>query len=329
MKEKTSVNKEDAPVFHKGKQYIEVPLRMHCSRIRRRWQKLVAFFLTPCYLIAARILRAPGIRIHIKFALLAIRLFLLRRISWRTAYGLIYFPMESTRYFEFHEVLKSLSNTSFHQYLDVSSPNIVPLMLLMENEDAVANMINPDDRDLQRTAHLASALKLTNRCTFANSTIETANHPPKTFDLITCISVLEHIPEDKKALEVMWSLLCPGGRLVITLPCMATPLEQYISRNDYGVLSPGPDGYTFWQRFYDQERLNSVIFNIAGAPVKMIVYGEKKNGLFYRNVSAKHLLGRRYPYWRESYMMAREYRYFKSIAELPGEGVVMLEFVKR
>lgn len=127
----------------------------------------------------------------------------------------------------------------------------------------------------------------------------------------------------------MWSLLHSGGRLVLTLPCKAQPLEQYISCNCYGLSSSGSDGYNFWQRYYDEERLNAVIFNITGAPTKMVVYGERRYGLFYRNASMKRLLGRCYPYWRESYMMAKEYRYFKTIAELPGEGVVMLEFIKR
>jgi hypothetical protein len=109
---------------------------------------------------------------------------------------------------------------------------------------------------------------------------------------------------------------------------MAHPLEQYISRNDYGILSPGANGYTFWQRYYDEERLREVIFNITGAPVRRAVYGERSLGFFYRNASMKRLLGPLYPFWRESYMMATEYRYFKAIDELPGEGVVMLEFVK-
>jgi hypothetical protein len=43
----------------------------------------------------------------------------------------------------------------------------------------------------------------------------------------------------------------------------------------------------------------------------------------------KRLLGRSYyPFWREPYMMAVEYQSFSSIDELPGEGVVMLEFIK-
>jgi SAM-dependent methyltransferase len=188
--------------------------------------------------------------------------------------------------------------------------------------------MNPDRIDIQETERLADALELTSRCIFKNSTIEMAKYPPETFDLITCISVLEHIPADREAIEAMWLLLRPGGRLILTLPCMAQPLEQYISRNDYHLLSPGSDGYTFWQRYYDEDRLHESICNIAGEPTKIVVYGERRYGLFYRNASMKRLLGSLYPFWRESYMMAKEYRYFDTVAELPGEGVVMLEFVK-
>jgi SAM-dependent methyltransferase len=236
--------------------------------------------------------------------------------------------MDSTRYFEFHEVFNSLSKFSFYSYLDVSSPRIIPFMLMKKNKSVVAKIINPDNQDLRETERLADALNLTDRCVLINSTIERANYAVKSFDLITCISVLEHIPSDREAVDVMWSLLRPGGRLILTLPCMAQPLEQYISHNHYGVLPSGSDGYTFWQRYYDEERLNSIIFSITGSPVRMVIYGERRYGLFFRNACTKRLLGPLYPCWRESYMMAREYRYFQTIAELPGEGVIMLEFVK-
>lgn len=310
------------------KQYIEIPPPIECSLIRKIWQRLVGIFLTSWYLIAAMILRTPGIRIHIKCISLAVPLFLCRRISLSKCYSLICFPMDSTRYFEFHETLKRLEHVSFNRFLDVSSPRILPLMLLMQNKEAVVDMINPDSSDIQESKYLVDALRLTDRCRFTNSTIEAANYASETFDLITCISVLEHIPDDKGAVETMWSLLRPGGKLILTLPCMSQPLEQYISHNQYGVLSPEDDGHTFWQRYYDDERLNAVIFNITGVPTKMIVYGERSYGLFFRNTSMKRLLGALYPFWRESYMMAKEYQYFQTVAELPGEGVIMLEFIK-
>ena len=39
-----------------------------------------------------------------------------------------------------------------------------------------------------------------------------------TFDLITCISTLEHIPNHQDAMRGMFSLLKPGGYLVLTIP---------------------------------------------------------------------------------------------------------------
>ena len=310
------------------KQYIEVPLPMKCGKIRRIWRELVSFILLPLYLIAAWALKAPGIAIHVEISWLALCLYIQSRIPFYRFFALTCLPMDSTRYFEFHEVLKSLEHVPFTRYLDVSSPRLLPLLLIMKNKAAFADMINPDSQDIQETERLFNALSLSGRCSFANSTIETAKLVPETFDLITCISVLEHIPSDREAVKMMWSLLRPGGRLILTLPCMAQPLEQYISTNEYGVLNPGADGYTFWQRYYDEERLHDAVFSITGLPAKAVVYGERSYGLFYRNANMKRLLHSLYPFWRESYMVATEYRYFKTIGELPGEGVIMLEFIK-
>jgi len=38
------------------------------------------------------------------------------------------------------------------------------------------------------------------------------------FDLITCISVLEHIPDHRRAIDGMFKLLKPAGYLVLTFP---------------------------------------------------------------------------------------------------------------
>jgi SAM-dependent methyltransferase len=236
--------------------------------------------------------------------------------------------MDSTRYFEFHEVWKSVSGLASIRYLDVSSPRLLPLFFLKAAPGATAQLINPDSSDLKDTEKLANALGLKSRCEFFNGILENAGLTPVSFDLITCISVLEHIPQDRAAIETMWSLLSPGGKLILTLPCMAQPLEQFISYNQYGVLNPGEDGYTFWQRYYDRERIESTIYSITGMPTSIAVYGEKKCGFFFRNASMKRLLGSLYPFWREPYMMATEYQTFSSTDELPGEGVVMLEFIK-
>jgi SAM-dependent methyltransferase len=310
------------------KQFIEVPLPTSCGFLCNVWVRLKGILLSPFYLVMAALAGAPGIGFHLRCMATGARLLLTGRAPLAACYNYLFFPMDSTRYFEFDEVWKILQGHSFSRYLDVSSPRLMPLFLLKATPDATAELINPDCIDLKETERLANALRLRSRCVFSNTTLADTQFSPASFDLITCLSVLEHIPNDKAALEIMWSLLRPGGKLILTLPCMSRPLEQYISQNPYGVLNPDDDGYTFWQRYYDREQLTISIYSVAGMPARMTVYGEKKSGFFFRNATMKRLLGTYYPFWREPYMMATEYQKYSSVDDLPGEGVTMLEFVK-
>jgi len=286
---------------------------------------LQAMLLAPCYLAMAWLRGAPGIGLHLRILASAARL--LTR-GGRAAASHLALPMDSTRYFEFDAVWKSATARPFTRYLDVSSPRFAPLLLLQSTPAASAELVNPDGHDLAQTQALAGAMGLDSRVRFFHGVLAQAPYPPESFDLITCISVLEHIPEDRAAVQTMWLLLKPGGRLLLTLPCRSAPLEQYISHNQYGVLQPGDDGYTFWQRYYDRERLDACVFSVTGAPASVSVYGERAPGLFFRNATMKRLLGARYPFWREPYMVATEYRAFASTDDLVGEGVIALEFVK-
>lgn len=310
------------------KQYIEVPLPMSCSFLCTLWTCFKGILLSPLYLVMAYIARGPGIGFHLRCVAIGTKLLFTGRASLKNCYRFLFYPMDSTRYFEFQEVWKSVEGLVFTRYLDVSSPRLIPLFLLKAASGATAELINPDSSDLKETEKLANALGLKSRCSFFNGVLDKAGFNPYSFDLITCISVLEHIPKDKAVIEAMWSLLRPGGKLILTIPCMAQPLEQYISQNQYGVLNPGDDGYTFWQRYYDRERLKSSVYSITGMPAHISIYGEKKYGFFFRNASMKRLLRYLYPFWREPYMMATEYQSFSSTDELPGEGVAMLEFIK-
>jgi hypothetical protein len=48
--------------------------------------------------------------------------------------------------------------------------------------------------------------------------------------------VLEHIPEDRDALEKMRNLLESGGKLLLSVPCAAEAFEEYIDFDEYGLL---------------------------------------------------------------------------------------------
>jgi hypothetical protein len=74
--------------------------------------------------------------------------------------------------------------------------------------------------------------------------------------------------------------------------------------------------------------LQEHVFSVTGRPRHCVVYGEKTAGTFLRNAERKRANPDVYPYWREPYMMGREYGYFPDVDDLPGEGVVAMEFVK-
>jgi len=54
--------------------------------------------------------------------------------------------------------------------------------------------------------------------------------PTQKFSFIVCSEVLEHLKDDKKALQLMYSWLSPGGRLLISVPTFM-PFTTIIQRN--------------------------------------------------------------------------------------------------
>ena len=309
--------------------YIRVPPRSGKSTFGRFLFAVKTAVLSPIFAVAASFTSVPGMRFRARCFRLGLRaLFSLnRRLPLTTIFDLLFMPMDSTRYFEFDFAWSTLVACPGGRYLDVSSPRLLPVTLLDRRADLVADLLNPDPKDLAHTARLVSLLSADSRCRLHQLVISDAAFDGGGFDVISSISVLEHIPEDVDALRQIWSFLKPGGTLVLTVPCMARASEQFIDRNDWGVLEADEDGQVFWQRYYDQTLLEQRIFNIIGAPERISVFGETVAGAFLANATSKRA-NPYYPYWREPYMVAREYRYFSSVDELPGEGVIGMVFVK-
>jgi SAM-dependent methyltransferase len=239
------------------------------------------------------------------------------------------FPMEAVRYFEFGTAWSWVAESPGPlRFLDVSSPRLFPLLLLRHREDSEGDLMNPDPGDLAITSDWVNALAIDSRCTLHASTVGDAALPPGAFDLVTSISVLEHIPEphDLEALDRMWTCIRPGGRLVLTVPCAQEAFEEYVDLNEYGLLVPDDEGFVFGQRFYDEITLRERVFARIGTPRRSAVLGERVRGTAFADRDLK-LLGRA-NLAREPLSAAADYAHFPSPDALPGVGVIALEFEK-
>jgi SAM-dependent methyltransferase len=311
------------------KMFINVPDPVPLTTAQKIKLALAGGVLSPIYWLLAYYYGVPGLYLRRKCARLGLRLLLNRKapIAYSDIYSFFFWPMDSVRYFEFDFMWRALANTPIQSYLDVSSPRMFPALLLLRQRTLSAELLNPDIKDLTVTTALMKASGLSDRCHFHNCLIGEAPFAPESFDVITSISVVEHIPQDTQAIQKIWALLKRGGRLLLSVPCSAESSEEYINKNEYGLLEPDKSGFVFWQRFYDTSLLQERIFNITGQPCRNIVYGEKKAGTIIEDTRRRRAEPE-YPVWREPYMMGQEYGCFRSIADLPGQGVIAMEFVK-
>jgi SAM-dependent methyltransferase len=312
-----------------SKTYIRLPRQTNLDRPKKLTRAVLASILSPAYWLLSHRYEVPGLKLRADCAVFGLRLLpaASRQKLYSEAYRLLFWPMDSIRYFEFDFVWNALKNVSIERYLDVSSPGLFPILLALKKPGISGEFLNPDAGDLSSTQDLAEGFGLRNRCKFHNCLISDLSMAPHSFDAITSVSVLEHIPEDTDAVQRMWDLLKPKGKLLLTVSCAAKTSDQYVDRNEYGLLSPDEDGYYFFQRLYDQQLLEERVFAVTGPPLRQMVYGERLPGTLRRNLDRK-MTDPWYPHWREPYMMGKDFCYFSDLSELPGEGVVGLEFQK-
>lgn len=309
------------------KRYLKFPVRPgRVSRLQLIRHALTGAVLFPFYWVAAYPLRTPGLAFRALCALKAMRL-LLRERDFARAYNLLINPLDSVRYFEFDFMWSSVKQIKIQSYLDISSPRMLPLMIVDREKTLVADLVNPDKNDLPVTISLAKSFGVADRCRFHGSLVEDVPLAPESFDLVTSMSVVEHIPDDMGAIQKMWDLLKPGGVLLVSVPCAAKALEEYTNLNDYELLDTDAGGFVFWQRYYDESLIQQRIYSVTGQPRRVQIYAEKKTGNYDTNVNQKRS-DPFYPHWREPMMMGMEYEFRDRLSDLPGMGVIAMEFVK-
>lgn len=315
----------------------EKPLEILYSRLSRdpvsvrdSWYQLKQLTLPLLYWGAAHCLGTPGLAFQRLVMQRALKLRLAGAHRCAGYHEMVTLPLDSVRYFEFDFMWRSVGTLAAPgSYLDISSPRMFPLLLLQNNPRLRGDLVNPDLRDLEVTRALFDNCGLSGRCGFRGALAGELDLAPESYDIVTSISVLEHIPGrgDRAAVEVMWRLLKPGGRLLLSVPCAARAFEEHIDYDEYRLQAAGGKAFVFGQRFYHDALLQERIFTVTGPPARMGVYGEKRPGFSIENRNAKNS-DPNYPCWREPYLMGKEFAHFAAIDQLPGWGVVAMEFRK-
>jgi len=97
--------------------------------------------------------------------------------------------------------------------------------------------------------------------------IEAVGNILDTFDLVVCNQVIEHIKDDNKALDSMYKLLNPNGRLFIS-SIIRRPYALYIYKNKKGEVSVNPD--------HEREYLSLTHFGTTLIDSRFKIYNIKK-----------------------------------------------------
>lgn len=71
--------------------------------------------------------------------------------------------------------------------------------------------------------------------------IQNLPHLDNSFYKVTCVSVLEHVPNPKKALAELWRVLKPGGRLLVTLDVTDRLLDGDDGNHTHGITLAGAE----------------------------------------------------------------------------------------
>jgi SAM-dependent methyltransferase len=276
-----------------------------------------------------------GAGFHLFIFRKALQAFLNRKLTFMEFYYLACLPMDSFRYFEFHQAFEYIRKVKANAYLDISSPRFFPAFVLSHKQVDHAVLLNPDVKDLDQTRDLFPRLGLQKKgdIRYDGNLIDDLAAPDESFDLISAISVFEHIPEEsiRPSIRKVFDLLRPGGFFVVSIPVSPRPFNEYINWNEYGLQKEekrSEESYFFGQRFHDQALIEQYFCSVFGDPVRKDIIGEKEAGYFFANRLQK-INDPAYPYHWEALDFFRNYRPFNAIPELTGIGVIALLFQKR
>ncbi len=252
------------------------------------------------------------------------------KIGYKRSLVLLINPISSTRYWEFDFVNKNITPKGKLKILDVSSPCFFGLYLASKYKNIEYVMINPDKNDVKETELYHQASNYLNNFSVQIGNALSLNYGNGMFDTVISISVIEHIEGrgDKKAIQEMWRVLKPGGRLIITTNVMRKGRTEYRQQDQYSLGLKTHRGKYFFQRIYSEKHLNKYIIKpLSILPISVEILGEIKKGWFdeyIRRWIKNEIRETVYDPW---YILTK-FKKYGSINELQGTGVIGLAFLK-
>ena len=196
---------------------------------------------------------------------------------------LLFNPVSIVRYFEYDFVLSSIGTVDDKDILDVSSPYLIGFFLSSKYK-CNYYYINPDNRDLENVRSLSKKISFEGNYLSNCLDAKKMDYPDNMFDKIVSVSVIEHVSNngDSDVMREIWRVLKPGGLLILTFPVKKEFEEEFISENIYNLEQEKSEGKFFFQRYYDQEkieeRLLSSIDNFEIVDKK--IFGEETDGFY-------------------------------------------------
>jgi hypothetical protein len=234
--------------------------------------------------------------------------------------------LESTNYFEFDFAWKALTSLKPNgkNYLDVLSPWLLPFLFVQRRRIPKATIVNANTLTMQVLQGLSDAAGLGSKWEIIDRALDDCSLPQGSFDVITSISGPAQVANDSALVATMWTLLKCGGRLIISVPCICEAMEEPVSQD--GNREVGTEPLLARPRVYDPQLLQDRILSVLGEPNSIVVYGEiaRHDSRQAKRVAA----GPGFPPPREPLEMARDWRCYSRIQDLPGLGVSAMTFDK-
>jgi SAM-dependent methyltransferase len=193
-----------------------------------------------------------------------------RRFDYSIISGLAN-PVSCVRYFEFAYagsiIKKQLQlNNRIESVLDISSPRLFPLWM-SEKAGLSVTMLNPDQLDLDMSRHISGFLKKNGVISFTDNVDATKLcFDDDSFDMVTSISVIEHVPGDGDSLMMaeLARVIRPGGQIILSFPVRPKFVNEYRDKNLYNRKQDSENGKYFFQRYYDSDSIRDRILSCPG-----------------------------------------------------------------